>query len=352
MNVLFVNSTHSWGGVKTWMLDMARGLQNSGHKVWVFGRSGPFIDKVRSLGIPARAITFGMDFSPLQIIKFIFFCKKNSIDRIVVNVAKDIRSAGIAGRILGIPVVHRVGAVSDLCNRKKIHLVHDLVRPKLLACSQFVKKGLLRKLPFLSEQDISTLFPGKIPTNRPLRSGTPPLTIITTSQLNPDKGHIDLLHALAKAKSEGYSFKVIILGTGKIEKELQKKCSSLGLDPHVSWIGFTRNVESYLDKSDIFILPSIIEPLGQSLQEAMARGLIPIARNSGGVAEIWPKKLSHLLYDPDNNQNALLETIKLVLNLNPENLLEYKTLSLIQCKQVFEFNVQLQKFTRFLLNLK
>lgn len=56
MRIVYVNSTHKWGGVKTWTLDTAVWLAKRGHEITLFGRPGPFTDKSRSLGIETFAL--------------------------------------------------------------------------------------------------------------------------------------------------------------------------------------------------------------------------------------------------------------------------------------------------------
>lgn len=298
MNICFVNSTRKWGGVKSWTLDVAAGLVESGHRVLVIGRAGAFTDTARELDLEAMGITFGPDFNPILILKFLRIFSNRKIDLVVVNVGKDMRSAGLAAKLLGIPVIHRVGLAGDMENTFKVRAMHKWVRPSILVPCEQIKHGILRKLPYLAAEDITVIRTGKIPAPHPPALVNTPLRFISTSQLNADKGHKDVLLALKDLKHHGVRFEYHILGTGHIEAELRGLASSLDLDDRIIWRGFQKNVRAQLQHADIFLLPSYVEGLPNSLLEAMAEGLVCVARDVGGVNEAWPTEMRHLLLDP------------------------------------------------------
>lgn len=295
MRICFVNSTRKWGGVKSWTLDVSQGLRDRGHNVSIIGRSGPFVDKAASLGIKARAVSFGPDFNPLLIIRLRDWFHAEKIDLVVVNVGKDMRSAGIAAKLLGIPVVHRVGLAGDMENTFKVRTMHRWIRPAMLVPCTQIKEGLLRELPYLTPREITVVLTGKEPAPNPPERVHHPLRFISTSQLNADKGHKDMLTALAQLKKAGHDFEYHIVGTGTIEAGLKDVTADLDLNKQVIWHGFQPDVRALLRQADVFLLPSHTEGLPNSLLEAMAEGLICVSRNVGGVAEVWPKETPELL---------------------------------------------------------
>ena len=191
--------------------------------------------------------------------------------------------------MLNIPVVHRVGLSGDLRNTLKIRSVHKYVRPHLLAPCQEIKNGILKSLPFLDPQQFTVIITGKESAQKPPEYIHRPLRFITTSQLNADKGHKDVLMAAAKLKEQNNDFEYHIVGTGRIESELKTLATQLGINDKIVWHGFQKDVRTLLKASDVFILPSYREGLPNSLLEAMSEGLICIARDVGGIREIWPK---------------------------------------------------------------
>jgi glycosyltransferase involved in cell wall biosynthesis len=325
MNICFVNSTVKWGGVKSWTLDVAKGLADRGHGVLVVGRPGPFIDKAGEMGLEALGLSFGPDFNPLRIIGFLKLFKDRGIDLLVVNVGKDMRTAGVAARILGIPVVHRVGLAGDMLNTYKVRLMHKWVRPRILVPCEQIRQGLLRELPYLSRSEITVILTGKEPAASPPDAVNVPLRFISTSQLNADKGHRDILLALRDLRDKGLRFEYHVVGTGRIEAELKRLAADLGLDDRVVWHGFRKDVRAFLRRADVFLLPSLREGLPNTLLEAMAEGLVCLARNVGGVSECWPQGQQRLLLPEHTTSGDFARVMTSMLAMPGENLLTLKT---------------------------
>jgi glycosyltransferase involved in cell wall biosynthesis len=319
MRIAFVNATRKWGGVKTWCLDMAQALRDQGHATWIFGRGGAFVDKAQRLGVPARAVWFGFDYSPLAILYFLFIFITRRVDVVVVNVGRDLRTAGVAARLLGRQVVQHVGSGGDFDDLLSVRLSLRLVRPRLLCCSEYVRTRILTHVASLAGMglEVHVLHPGvAVPEAPAFAEHTPPV-ILATSQLNEDKRHADLMAALAMLKAEGFDFRVRIAGTGSLEHDLKVQAMALDISGVVEWLGFSTDVPGLLATGDIFVLPTLVEPLGIALEEAMAAGLAPVARRAGGVPEIWPECSHEHLAPPDPGPDGLHAALRAVLALPP-----------------------------------
>lgn len=322
MNVCFVNSTNKWGGVKSWTLDVALGLAGRGHGITIVGRPGPFVDKAREMGFDALGLSFGPDFNPLLVSRFLGMFRAGNTDLVVVNVGKDMRSAGVAARILGIPVVHRVGLAGDMLDTWKVRLLHKWVRPAVLVPCEQIKAGMLQELPYLKPEEVTVVLTGKEPAPAPPAGLHSPLRFVSTSQLNSDKGHRDILEALAELKKRGYAFFYDVAGTGRIERELKETASRLELDDRVVWHGFQKDVRAILRQADVFLLPSRSEGLPNTLLEAMAEGLVCLARDIGGVRECWPAEARRLLLPRNAASDAFMTALQGILQTAPDRLLE------------------------------
>lgn len=325
MNIAFVNSTRKWGGVKSWTLDVAHGLAQRGHHVRLVGRPGPFVDKALEKGLSAVGLRFGPDFNPALILKFVRMFTVQRTELVVVNVGKDMRTAGIAAKLLGIPVVHRVGLAGDMDDTFKVRALHRWIKPRILVPCQQIQRGLLRHLPYLEAGEITVILTGKEPSPLPPGPVHSPVRFISTSQLNADKGHRDALLALNQLKEEGHPFEYHVVGTGRIEEELRRVAVELGLGDRVVWHGFQKDVRAILRQADVFLLPSWREGLPNSLLEAMAEGLVCVARNVGGVGEVWPESASALLLPEPTTPQELACALSALLQRGPEELLEMKT---------------------------
>ena len=352
MRLAFFNATRKWGGVKTWTLEFAAALQRLGHTVIVLGREGAFIERALGLGLDARAVDFGPDYNPFAIARFMRFFREERIDGALVNVGRDLRTAGIAAKLCGIPLVQRVGLPEDMKNVWKVRALHNWLRPHYLCPCRFNRDGLLAHLPCIDAADTTVIHSAKVPADKAPEHLNSPLQIATTSQLNKDKGHRELMGVLARLRDEGHDFHWHVAGTGNEEPALHALALELRLQDRITWHGWTQNVGAILRQADIFALPSLSEGLPNTLLEAMAVGCIPVARNVGGVAEVWPDSMNEFLVEPgtgsDDRFHAALGTL---LTARPESLLHLKHEAWNQCVHAFSLETQARKLEAFFMDI-
>ncbi len=346
MRIAFVNATKKWGGVKTWMLNFAVGLQDLGHDVYVYARQDHFVDSCQQKNLKAKHFDFGMDLNPIAIYKFYQLFKRNKIDCVFVNVEKGLSTAGIAAKLLAIPVIQRIGLPNDIAYKLKTSLIHKYVDPYFLCPCEFIAKGFKLSLPYLKDEKIKVILNGKTPTVNALKTNSP-RHLILTQQLNNDKGHIHILKALEKVK---YDFVCHIVGTGSNEKEIKAFAETLDIKQEIIWHGFTTDVASKLKQADIFLLASTSEGLPNTQLEALAHGLLPVMHNVGGVCEVLSEELKSWVLDFPASVEEFTTQIEKALQLSDEELLLLKEEARNSChtfceqdKKVLELDAWLKK---------
>lgn len=118
--------------------------------------------------------------------------------------------------------------------------------------------------------------------------------------LLPEKGQDTLLRALPQIRAQFPNCRIILAGDGPCRVKLQSLARELGIVDAVIFAGFVEDVEAVYRALDLFVFPSLAEPLGSSLLTAMAHGLPAIAVASGGVPEIIENGRNGILVDsPD-----------------------------------------------------
>jgi glycosyltransferase involved in cell wall biosynthesis len=138
------------------------------------------------------------------------------------------------------------------------------------------------------------------------------IKIITVGRLNVDlKGQNLLIEALARINKEFEFWELSILGMGPHIDYLKDLVVSNNLKQKVHFLGFHENVSEYLDESDIFILPSISEGQSLALLEALSRGLVVIATDTGGAKEIINENNGYII--SGININSIERTIRVAL---------------------------------------
>ena len=96
------------------------------------------------------------------------------------------------------------------------------------------------------------------------------------AKLQPWKGPMDLLEAFARAKIPN-SY-LVFAGDGPERSNLERKAAELGVVDRVRFLGFVNQSQlpSAYCAADLFVLPSLFEPFGLVVNEAMLCGL-PVA---------------------------------------------------------------------------
>jgi glycosyltransferase involved in cell wall biosynthesis len=125
-------------------------------------------------------------------------------------------------------------------------------------------------------------------------------TVTTVAMLRPNKGHDILLAAAALVLCNHPGTRFILVGDGSQRQALEAQCRALGVEKNVVFKGTLPHaqVEDILAQSDVFVLPSLHEPLGIAVIEAMAWGLPLIATAAGGILDLVQDGYNGLLVPP------------------------------------------------------
>jgi glycosyltransferase involved in cell wall biosynthesis len=196
-------------------------------------------------------------------------------------------------------------------------------RPKVIAISEAVRRSLQG-----GEVDVVVVYNGTSltafcpsPRREALRAalGLAPehVAIAIVGRLTPWKGHRELLRAFAEVAREAPNARLLVVGEvafweDSYGPELHELARTLGVSDLVSWLGFRRDVPDVLAASDVFALPSIDEPFGRAVVEAMAVELPVIGTRSGGVPEIVVQGETGLLVAPGDAADLAKALLRLV----------------------------------------
>ena len=126
-----------------------------------------------------------------------------------------------------------------------------------------------------------------------VRSAGHPFTVIQICRLIPKKGLRDTLEAFQRLRVELPEARLCIVGDGEQREALAAEVEERGLGAAVTLTGFVdpSELRRLLAEADLFVHPSVTTPQGDhegipnSLLEAMATGLAPIATRHAGIPE-------------------------------------------------------------------
>lgn len=128
---------------------------------------------------------------------------------------------------------------------------------------------------------------------------------VTVASLKKQKGHERILKVLKKLD---FPFHYTIIGDGAQKSNIYALINELDLTNYVTHVPFTKQVNEYLGKSDIFLQGSYVEGFPNSLIESCAVGTPVVAFNApGGLDEIIINGINGYISE---NENEFIENIK------------------------------------------
>lgn len=149
------------------------------------------------------------------------------------------------------------------------------------------------------------------PSDRPLPDPNGPVRLLAVARLTPYKGIRPLLGALAILARRGRAVQLRVLGRGPEELRLRAEAQALGLTDRVRFdTAPVPNAGMYriYEEADIYVQPSLAEPFGSAVIEAMAAGLPVVASAVGGMLDTVEDGVTGFLA-PADDPPALAERL-------------------------------------------
>jgi len=139
------------------------------------------------------------------------------------------------------------------------------------------------------ERDVTVIPPGvDVSIFRPVKSPVDKLEILTVGNLLPQKGMEYLIRAISYVKKDFPDVVLRIVGKGSHGRYLRALSNSLGFSRNVIFEDFVSKEElvKLYNQATIFCSPSLVEPFGVVMLEAMACGKPIVATKTVGATEI------------------------------------------------------------------
>ena len=111
---------------------------------------------------------------------------------------------------------------------------------------------------------------------------------------------IDAMQDVAKVIPDSH---LVIAGEGPLLHQLRARVERLGLENRVTFVGYQREIQRFLETIDVFVMPSLSEGLPMSLLEAMCCGKAVIATTVGGIPEVISNRENGILIPPSDSKS-------------------------------------------------
>jgi len=319
LRVALVTDANVFAGTERHMLDLARGLRDAGQvPILASPRVSVLADRARQESIEHLAIEKGgfIDWAAIRILRRQL--RAGTIDLIHAHNGRTALSAALAVKLEGrggyVLTQHflepsratRRGLKGLLSNA--IHRWISLGAGHIVAISDASRRGIeargeakggnVTTVPNgIPVPDTASLpLPARVRASFGIASDQP--LIVCAARLEREKDVATLIAAMPAVLAAAPGALCVVAGEGSQREELAARIRSLGISSSVHLAGFREDVLSLIQAADLFVLPSLAEPFGLVLVEAMALGKPVVAIDAGGPREIVENGRTGLLAPP------------------------------------------------------
>ena len=138
----------------------------------------------------------------------------------------------------------------------------------------------------------------------------------SVGRLSYEKGFDVLLSSFAKILFNIPNCNLVIIGEGKLKKELEKQSVELGISDRVYFFGYVENAGSYISTFDIYVNSSRTEGTPITLLETMRCKVPIIASQVGGNYSLLQKGRLGELFESGNVKQLSMKIENILLKKN------------------------------------
>ena len=250
-----------------------------------------------------------------QLVKLI---KREKIELVHANIERVNRTVTVAARLAGVP---QICHVRNIQTKESFRHFFVALSPFLIANSRATEQSYAE---YMRPSQTSYMIYNGVDLRRfdtapgQMRSewgiGAKAYVIAQVSRIVPEKGIHLFIKALSVVVNRHPNVWGVIVGDTSVDgnqdyqQRLQRQVVELGLSQRVLFTGHMDNMPKVYGAIDLLVQPSIAEPFGRTLIEAMAMRLPVIGTRAGGAVEVVEDGGTGLLVLP-NDANELTQAI-------------------------------------------
>ncbi len=244
--------------------------------------------------------------------------KRGKFDVVNTHSRQDTIIAAPAARLARVPLIVRT---RHLASRVNSLLTYTWLPHCVTTVSQYVRRQLIeRGVPAGRVESIYT----PVVLHAPVEHSTlreelaldeADIVVGCVAVLRPNKGHRELIAAIAPLMAQHPRLHLVIVGGGSpVYEQLVELIGEMKLSSRIHLLGMRRDVPNLLAGFDLFCLPTRQEAMGTAFVEAAASGLPVIGTDVGGVGEMLVHNQTGILVPLDDLEALRAALAKLIEN--------------------------------------
>ncbi|MFQ5753426.1 MAG: glycosyltransferase [bacterium] len=327
INILHLVNGFAIGGAESKLLELVRCTDKKNYRLVVcsVGQGGPLQKEFEKLGVKVIVFRkkFSFDFS--LVFKVARLIREERIDIVQTTLLYADLIGALAAKVAGVPIVISWETVSHGQNDcLRVNLRHKIAYrfamkfvEKIVAVSDETRESIIENRG-IQPSKLITIHYGvdlvryngangfKKRKEIGISDGEPVVGIV--ARLEEVKGHRYFIQAISQLIEGFPNMKCVLIGDGTLRKSLELQVENLNLKSNFCFLGFRKDVNSWLNAIDIFVLPSLSEGLPNVILEAMACKKPVVATAVGGIPEAIIDGVTGSLVPPQDS-NALAQAI-------------------------------------------
>jgi glycosyltransferase involved in cell wall biosynthesis len=326
VNILYVESSRSWGGQEYRTCLEINWLNAHGHQAWLICNPDSQVhSKATELGTRLVTMPLRSRVDPLCSLRLLKFCRQNKIDLVKTYSSKD-HWICLPLFVWGIPL-SRARCITDPISTRSRAFVFKHGCSQVVADASVIKRELVEqhgvdpaKIEVIgSAVDLEKFKPPRDRTKFRREIGVNDDTplIGNVGMIRPDKGQLELVKAVpvVLGKRPDARFVIVGQGTGILKRgiNVRNAIDRAGLADKIIMTGYRWDTPEVYAACDMIVIASLhTEASPIVLREAFASGRSVIATKVGDIPEIVRDRENGLLIEPGNAQtlaSAILEFI-------------------------------------------
>ncbi len=326
MNILYVESSRSWGGQEYRTCLEINWLNGHGHQAWLICNPDSQVhSKASELGTRLITMPLRNRLDPLCSLRLWKFCRQNKIDLLKAYSSKD-HWICLPLFLWGIPL-SRARCITDPIGTQSRAFVFKHGCSQIVADASVIKRQLVEehgidptKIEVIgSAVDLEKFKPPRDRTKfrREIGVGDENPLIGNVGMIRPDKGQLELIKSapMVFEKRPDARFVIVGQGTGILKRgiNVRNAIDHAGLADKIIMAGYRWDTPDVYAACDMIVIASLrTEASPIVLREAFASGRPVIATKVGDIPEIVRHRENGLLIEPGNTQalaSAILEFV-------------------------------------------
>ena len=316
MNILYVESSRSWGGQEYRTCLEINWLNAHGHQAWlVCNPDSQVHSKASELATRVVTMPLRSRVDPLCTLRLWKFCRQNKIDLLKTYSSKD-HWICLPLFVCGIPL-SRARCITDPIGSASRAFVFKHGCSQIVADASVIKRQLVKqhgidpaKIEVIgSAVDLVKFKPPRNRTKfrREIGVGDDTPLIGNVGMIRPDKGQLQLVKAapLVFEKHPGARFVIVGQGTGILKRgiNVRNAIDQARLADKIIMAGYRWDTPNVYAACDMIVIASLhTEASPIVLREAFASGRPVIATKVGDIPEIVRHRENGLLIEPGDTQ--------------------------------------------------